>query len=102
MMSQVFAIVVVCNELFIYDLTGSMTPEYEEFEGWLIVELWVFLSTLFGNALFMFFRSIFVQRTHLKISEMNVGETTDYLESQQTLLGIFVSFVAPIFIIHGL
>ena len=59
-----------------------MTPEYQEFEGWLTIELWVFLSILFGNAFFLFFRAIFVQKTHLKIGEIFQGEGTDFLESQ--------------------
>jgi|LakMenE01Jun11ns_1017448.scaffolds.fasta_scaffold9105909_1 hypothetical protein len=75
-----------------------MTLTYLEFEGWLNLELYVFISYIVANAVYLFFRALFAQRTHLKIGQMLQGETCDFLESQQILGGIFTSFVTPVFI----
>lgn len=56
----------------------------------------VFIACLVANTLYLFCRSIFTQRIHLKIGAMLSGESTDFLESQQTLAGLFVNFVAPL------
>ena len=89
--------------LFVEDVGGfEMTSQYLEFEGYLCIELYVFISYIAGNALYLFFRSLFAQKTHLRIGEMLQGEDTDFLESQQILAGIFSSFVTPVFIIHAL
>jgi hypothetical protein len=77
---------------------SNITRSYEEWAGWLSIELWGMLSIIFSNSIYLFLRSFFAQRTYLNVAEMQKTEKTDFLESQQVLAAIFNSLIAPIFI----
>lgn len=101
MMSQIFALIGICQALFMSDKSldqSNITPQYEEWAGWLSIELWVMLSIIGSSSIFLFLRSLFDQRIVLKVPGMQQNEKTDFLESQQVLAAIFNQLVAPIFI----
>ena len=68
MMSQIISLVLMCQDLFItdksYDQT-NLTPQFEEFTGWLSIEVWTIIGIIASNSVFLFFRSIFAQRMTL-------------------------------------
>lgn len=85
MMSQIFALIGICQALFMSDKSldqSNITPQYEEWAGWLSIELWVMLSIIGSNSMFLFLRSLFDQRIVLKVPGMQQNEKTDFLESQ--------------------
>lgn len=56
------------------------------------------IGIIASNSVFLFFRSIFAQRSHLTVSVMARHENTDFLEGQQVLTTLYNSLMAPIFI----
>lgn len=68
MMSQIVSLILVCQNLFITDKAydqANLTFEFEEFTGWLSIELWTIIGIIAANSVFLFFRSIFAQRMNL-------------------------------------
>jgi hypothetical protein len=97
MLMQVLCVMLVCNQIFVDDpYDAEYTVGYKKWTFWLQIELQVFIACLIANALYLLCRSVLSQRIHLKIGAMLSGESTDFLESQQTLGGFFVNFVAPV------
>jgi hypothetical protein len=101
MMTQIISLILICQNLFLTDKSAdqdNLTPQFEEFIGWLTIELWNIIGIIASNSVFLFFRSIFAQRSHLSVSVMAKHENTDFLEGQQVLTTLYNSLMAPIFI----
>jgi len=72
-----------------------MTPEFDVFDYWLQIEVVVFATGLLANITFLFVRSFVCQKITLTIGQLMLNENTDYLESQQILGGIYITFFVP-------
>ena len=107
MMLQVVNITSVSNFLFVNTESilhtaqgGAMAAEYSEFVTWLCIELCVFIAGIFGHTAFLMVRSILPQKMILSAPNLLAGSRTDYLESQQVLCGILITFVVPAFVLR--
>jgi len=68
MMSQIISLILMCQNLFVTDKSSdqtNLTPQFEEFTGWLSIEVWTIIGIIASNSVFLFFRSIFAQRMTL-------------------------------------
>lgn len=76
---------------------GSVyTPEYDQYFKWLQLEICVFSACMFANMIFLAIRSCILQKITLITPNLLINMDTDYLESQQILLSMFVTFVVPV------
>jgi hypothetical protein len=55
------------------------------------IEIVSFVSILVANMIFLFFRSIYPQNLTVAVEELLLMTNSDYLESQQIMLTLFVS-----------
>lgn len=103
MSTQIINITCVCNFLFspndVNDVLDSSFPggQIDIFKGWLQIELVVFSGGILANMIFLLIRSFVPQKLVLRIENLMHSASTDYLESQQVLLGMFVTFFVPAF-----
>jgi hypothetical protein len=75
--------------------SNEFTEVYKQFNFWCTVEIGIMATTIMSNAIFLFLRSMFGQKFYLKVPALLQNDDTDFLVSQQVLLGFMVSFCAP-------
>lgn len=95
MAAQVLNITDICQYLYKEIEPGTMSPDYVEFINWLKIEVVVFASGLVSNILFLFLRSLVIQRITLNVTNLFTGADTDFLESQIILCGLIATCVVP-------
>jgi hypothetical protein len=87
---QIFNTVTILHYLFVMDAPVTPTQEYFEFELWLITETIIFFIGIAAHVLFLLLRAFF--RSQVDFDDGIMNNESDFLESQSTLSGTFVSF----------
>jgi len=72
-----------------------MAPSGKKYQYWLVIEVVVFIATILGNMVFLFFRAFVKQAMTFAMPKLMTSCNTDFLESQQLMVGIFVTFFVP-------
>lgn len=72
-----------------------MAPSGKNYQYWLVIEVVVFIATILGNMVFLFFRAFVKQAMIFAMPGLMTSCNTDFLESQQLMVGMFVTFFVP-------
>lgn len=78
-----------------FDFSSYTTKEWQQFNAWCVIEVIVFIGCIVANTIYLFVRAFSMQTLTLSVPQLLINENTDYLESQQILLGMFVTFCVP-------
>lgn len=61
--------------------------DYFQFNFWCMIEVGMMFTTILTNIIYLFLRSFLHQKMQIKIPGMLINEDSDFLVSQQTLIG---------------
>lgn len=79
-----------------------MSHEYHQFNAWLSCEFAIVASNIIGSVIFLFCRSLVIDKVQLAMTAQKVGPETDYLEAQALTISILLTFNAVKTIVYML